>query len=299
MKTARGSCCWSRTSADTPTCCELISRAQLRGSKRDARLRLEDFDGRNDGLDRALRRRVRTRRARAARGDDAAAAATRGGCASFSRPLLSRAAAPSHGPGDAALRTARCGSRATCGLPYVATNGVAYADKDDARLADVLCLREGRHDAGRSASRQPAASERRVRPQNAGRHGRLFARYPEAIARTLAIAQRCRFRLERLTGQFPLFPVPEGSAPQRYLRELVYEGAAKRYRCRSTSRRRAAARVRARHHRADGSGRLLLDRVGHRARSARARRALPRARLGGQLGGLLRARDHRRRSDRR
>ncbi len=30
-------------------------------------------------------------------------------------------------------------------------------------------------------------------------------------------------------GQFPLFPVPEGSSPQRYLRELVHEGAARRY----------------------------------------------------------------------
>jgi error-prone DNA polymerase len=30
--------------------CELISAAQMRGSKGDARLRLEDFDGRTDGL---------------------------------------------------------------------------------------------------------------------------------------------------------------------------------------------------------------------------------------------------------
>src|SRR5271170_7565488 len=30
--------------------CELISRAQMRGSKGDARLRLEDIEGRSDGL---------------------------------------------------------------------------------------------------------------------------------------------------------------------------------------------------------------------------------------------------------
>src|SRR5579863_8073836 len=30
--------------------CELISRAQMRGSKSDARLRFEDFEGRSDGL---------------------------------------------------------------------------------------------------------------------------------------------------------------------------------------------------------------------------------------------------------
>ena len=58
---------------------------------------------------------------------------------------------------------------------------------------------------------------------------RLFAEHPQAIADTVEIARRCTFRLERLVGQFPLFPVPEGSSPQRYLRELVHEGAARRY----------------------------------------------------------------------
>ncbi len=58
---------------------------------------------------------------------------------------------------------------------------------------------------------------------------RLFADIPTLSPQPHAIARRCRFRLERLAGQFPLFPVPDGSSPQRYLRELVYDGAAKRY----------------------------------------------------------------------
>ncbi len=116
-----------------------------------------------------------------------------------------------------------------CGLPYVATNAVVYADKDDALLADVLsCVRDGTTlDEARAANRLRPNAEFYLKKPAAMR--RLFARYPEAVEATLAIAQRCRFRLERLSGQFPLFPVPEGSSPQRRLRELVYGGAAKRY----------------------------------------------------------------------
>ena len=57
----------------------------------------------------------------------------------------------------------------------------------------------------------------------------IFEGYPEAIDNTLVIAERCAFRLERLTGQFPLFPVPEGFTRQSYLRDLVYRGAFERY----------------------------------------------------------------------
>ena len=32
---------------------------------------------------------------------------------------------------------------------------------------------------------------------------RLFARYPEALARTLEIAERCRFSLDELPYQYP------------------------------------------------------------------------------------------------
>ena len=58
---------------------------------------------------------------------------------------------------------------------------------------------------------------------------RLFVQHGDAIEATLEIAGRCGFRLERLTGQFPLFPVPEGQTPQQRLRELVYAGAKERY----------------------------------------------------------------------
>ena len=210
-------------------CCELISIAQMRGSKRDAKLLFEDLDGRTDGLialsggpDGALERALRS-------GDRVAA---REHAQSF-RALFGERfyiELQHHLTPDEAVRNLELIALAReAHLPYVATNGVAYAYREDAQLADVLCcIRE-------TTDLERARAEHRLRPnaeyhlKNAAAMRRLFARHPEAVDATLDIAQRCRFRLGRLTGQFPLFPVPEGKTRQTYLRELVYQGAARRY----------------------------------------------------------------------
>ena len=108
-----------------------------------------------------------------------------------------------------------------------------------------------------------------------------------------------RFRLDKLAGQFPLFPIPpEESSTHSYLRTLVYRRRAHALRHAARAQSRAPTRIRTRHHRAHGPGRLFPRGLGHRARRRRTRRALPRPRLGGQLRGLLRARHHRGRSGR-
>jgi len=58
---------------------------------------------------------------------------------------------------------------------------------------------------------------------------RLFDRYPEALARTTEIMDRCRFALEELAYQYPeekLFP---DLTAQQALEKLTWEGAAQRY----------------------------------------------------------------------
>jgi error-prone DNA polymerase len=198
--------------------CELISRAQMRGSKGDARLRWEDFVGRSDGLT-ALAGgpfgrldRARVDAYQTIFGDR------------FYIELQQHLTMQETQRNVQLVQLAR-----ECGAPSVATNAVVYASKDDALVADVLaCVRDGTTiSAARAANALRPNAEFHLKAPAAMR--RLFAQYPEAIAATIAIARRCRFRLERLAGQFPLFPVPEGSSPQRYLRELVYAGAAKRY----------------------------------------------------------------------
>ncbi len=209
--------------------CRLISTAQMRGSKSDARLRIEDLEGCTAGLI-ALSGGPfgRVERALTRGGPEAAAREARRLSALFEQrfylELQQHLTQHETQRNVELVRLAR-----ECRLPYVATNGVLYAGEDDALVADVLsCVREGTTlQAARGANRLRPNAEFHLKASAAMR--RLFAEFPEAIERSIEIARRCQFRLNRLTGQFPLFPVPDGSSPQRYLRELVYEGAARRY----------------------------------------------------------------------
>jgi error-prone DNA polymerase len=58
---------------------------------------------------------------------------------------------------------------------------------------------------------------------------RLFAGYPEALARTIEIAERCRFSLEELAYQYPEERADPTLTPQETLEQLTWEGAAGRY----------------------------------------------------------------------
>jgi DNA polymerase III subunit alpha len=56
-----------------------------------------------------------------------------------------------------------------------------------------------------------------------------FAQWPEAIANTLQIAERCSVELELGKQLIPSFPTPEGIPERDYLRERVEEGLRVRY----------------------------------------------------------------------
>jgi error-prone DNA polymerase len=210
--------------------CELISIAQMRGSKGDARLRIEDFGGtRTHGLV-ALSGGPcgRVERAFARDGPKAAAAEVDRLRAHFGERFYLEL--QHHLTSDDARRNEQLVRLARKQrVPYVATNGVVYAGKDDALVADVVCcIKHG-------TNLERARSDHLLRPnaeyhlKSAAAMTRLFDAHPAAIAATLDIVRRCTFRLERLTGQFPVFPVPEGTTRQMYLRDLVYRGAAERY----------------------------------------------------------------------
>ena len=206
----------------------LISTAQLRGRKRDARLRLEDLDGRTDGLvalsggrngivEKALLRR------------DTAAAVALGARLRDLFPGRFYLELQHHArPEDPALIRAMVRLAMQLDVPYVATNGVAYASRADAQLCDVLtCVKYG-------ASLQNAGTLLRPNHEHGlkspARMARLFAEFPLAITNTLAIVERCAFRLDKLRGEFPLFPIPnDETSAHSYLRTLVYRGAKERY----------------------------------------------------------------------
>ena len=130
--------------------------------------------------------------------------------------------------GDDAKRLAHlAGLAERCGTPLVATNDVHTHSPDRRPLQDVMtCIRE--HCTIDDAGYQLAANaERHLKP--AAEMARLFRDYPEAIARTVEIADRCRFRLDELRYEYAADPVPGGRTPDQELARLAWDGAATRY----------------------------------------------------------------------
>jgi error-prone DNA polymerase len=206
----------------------LISAAQLRGRKRDARLRLDDLDGQSAGLIALSGWRNGLPERALLAGDEAGAVAIGARLRDLFPGAFFLELQHHARPEDGALVLASMRLGSTLGVPYVATNGVAYAGPHDARLADVLqCVRY-------KTTLQKAGTLLRPNHEHAlkspGQMAKLFAPYPLAIANTCSIAERCTFRLDSLSGQFPHFPIPpDETSHQSYLRTLVYRGAAKRY----------------------------------------------------------------------
>jgi len=109
----------------------------------------------------------------------------------------------------------------------VVTGDVLYHVPARRILQDVVtCIREGCtiDDAGfrreRSADRHLKAPDEMAR---------LFARYPEALTRTVEIAGRCSFSLSELRYQYPDEADVPGETPQQALVRLVRESIPLRY----------------------------------------------------------------------
>ncbi len=130
--------------------------------------------------------------------------------------------------GDDARRIAALARLAECqGTPLVATNDVHYHAPERRALQDVLtCIREG-CTIDEAGYRLLANAERHLKP--AAEMARLFAAWPEAIARTMEIASRCRFSLDELRYENPDELTGEGRTPQQELTHLTWQGAAQRY----------------------------------------------------------------------
>ena len=107
---------------------------------------------------------------------------------------------------------------------------------------------------------------------------RLFAGFPDAIARTVEIAEACSFSLDELSYEYPDEPVPPGKTPQQHLEDLTWRRralalsetypdgipdkvqklAARRARAHREARLRALFPHRARHRRLRASSKGIL-----------------------------------------
>jgi error-prone DNA polymerase len=109
----------------------------------------------------------------------------------------------------------------------VVTNDVLFHEPGHRILQDVVtCIRHNVTIDELGARRERHADRYLKAPQEMHR---LFAGYPEALARTIEIDERCRFSLEELAYQYPEERADPTLTPQETLEQLTWEGAAGRY----------------------------------------------------------------------
>jgi len=130
-------------------------------------------------------------------------------------------------PGDAVRLRQLADLAQAARVPTVVTGDVLFHVPERRVLQDVLtCIREGCtiDDAG---FRRERFADRHLKAP--AEMARLFGRYPEAVARTVEIAERCRFSLSELRYQYPDEGELPSEAPQAALERLVRESVPLRY----------------------------------------------------------------------
>jgi DNA polymerase III subunit alpha len=113
------------------------------------------------------------------------------------------------------------------GLPLVATGDVHYLRADDARAHEaLLCIQSG--DSLRNPDHWKFDTDEfyfKSPEEMAGD----FAEYPDALRRTLEVAERCNVTIELGGILLPSYPAPDGREAFDYLVELCEKGLARRY----------------------------------------------------------------------
>jgi error-prone DNA polymerase len=202
--------------------CRLVTRMKMRAPKGEGALALDEFDGFTSGL-----------------------------IALAGRPVLD---ARRHGVGGMLdrlvglfgrdrvyvelqrhlLRDEECDNEALTELarayrvPIVATNGVRFATVGERPLFDVLsCIyhRTTLDTAGRLLARN---AERYLKSPEL--MAELFSDRPDALAGTIALAERLDYTMADLGYRFPSYPVPPGENEMSFLRHITEAGARNRYR---------------------------------------------------------------------
>jgi DNA polymerase III subunit alpha len=112
------------------------------------------------------------------------------------------------------------------GRPLVATGDVHYLRREDYdNHKALLCVQT------KSTLREPKLSfdTNEFYLKDSAEMAAEFGEWPESIASTLEIAERCEVEIELGKMLIPRFPAPEGEAQEVYLRRLAHEGLRERY----------------------------------------------------------------------
>ncbi|HTV60499.1 MAG TPA: DNA polymerase III subunit alpha [Verrucomicrobiae bacterium] len=112
------------------------------------------------------------------------------------------------------------------GIPLVATNDCHYLTQSDAHAQEVLmCIQTGKTMS--DAQRMKFATDQ-FYFKTAEEMAQVFREIPDAVSRTLAIAERCNVKIQRVANPFPEFKVPEGHTTDTYFEKVAREGFARR-----------------------------------------------------------------------
>src|SRR6476619_2057447 len=112
------------------------------------------------------------------------------------------------------------------GIPMLATNDSHYLCEDDAHSHDVLvCVQTGKtvNDANRLKFHG-----NQFFVKSADEMGQVFKDAPQVLSRTMAIAERCNAKLEKVVNPFPEFDIPQGYTIDSYFEHICREGFARR-----------------------------------------------------------------------
>ncbi|MEO8879123.1 MAG: PHP domain-containing protein, partial [Gemmatimonadaceae bacterium] len=113
------------------------------------------------------------------------------------------------------------------GVPWVVTNNVHYARTGGRVVHDVLSSLRHKRTLDEMGTRLRPNAEWRL--QSPARMVQRWSHHPQGVQATLAIAERCAFRLHDLHPTLPAFPLPLGVGADEYLERLVAQGAAERW----------------------------------------------------------------------
>jgi DNA polymerase III subunit alpha len=112
------------------------------------------------------------------------------------------------------------------GIPLVATNDCHYLTQADSHAQEVLmCIQTGKTMS--DAQRMKFATDQ-FYFKTAEEMAHVFRELPDAVTRTVAIADRCNVKIQRVSNPFPEFKVPEGHTTDSYFERVVREGFASR-----------------------------------------------------------------------
>src|SRR5271167_461359 len=112
------------------------------------------------------------------------------------------------------------------GIPLVATNDCHYLTQADSHAQEVLmCIQTGKTMS--DTQRMKFATDQ-FYFKTAEEMAHVFRELPDAVTRTVAIAERCNVKIQRVSNPFPEFKVPDGHTTDSYFERVVRDGFASR-----------------------------------------------------------------------